>query len=185
MTDFTNRVHITESISFDGLTTAKGGINLAKADEHAIAWAGIGQSYNQINPCQYMTFVGAIANGGKSAVPYVVSEVTYGDDAEYSAKTQMQTYLDRETADSLAQMMCYAVDSNYSWSCNFAGLRCGGKSGTAERGGGTKDALFVGFSQDPNYPLAYVVIIEDGASGSGDCLPIVQTVLNACVAAMK
>lgn len=184
LTDYTNRVHITETVSFDGLNTVKGGIRLEQADRHAVAWAGIGQSYNQINACQFMTFVGAIANGGKSAVPYAVSQVTYGDDTEYTAQTQMRSYLSKETSARLAQMMRYAVDSNYIWKCNFAGIDCGGKSGTAERGDGTKDALFAGFSSDPDYPLAYIVVIENGTSGSDDCLPVVQQVLNACVAAM-
>lgn len=183
--DFTDRVHITQSLSFDGLKTSAGGVNLESADDHAIAWAGIGQAYDQINLCQFMTFVGAIANGGKAAQPYVVEKVSYGGDAQYSAKTKLQTYLSRTTADRLAEMMCYAVDTNYIWNCNFAGLTSGGKSGTAERDGGRKDAIFAGFSADAKYPLAYVVMIEDGGSGSEACLPIVQQVLNACVAAMN
>ena len=184
LTDYTNRVHITDTLSFDGLTTVKGGIHLSQADRHAVAWAGIGQSYNQINPCQFMTFVGAIANGGKSAVPYVVENVMYGEDTEYCAETKTETYLSKQTSARLAQMMRYAVETNYSWKCNFAGIECGGKSGTAERGDGTKDALFAGFSSDPDYPLAYIVVVENGTSGSDDCLPIVQQVLNACVAAI-
>ncbi len=182
--DFTNRTRITESLQFDGLKTSAGGISLDTADDYAVAWAGIGQAYDQINLCQFMTFVGAIANGGKSAEPYVVSQVRYGNDAQYEPQRQMQTFLSKNTADRLAQMMCYAVDTNYIWSCNFAGLKAGGKSGTAERDGGIQDALFAGFSADADYPLAFVVMIEGGGSGSQACLPIVQQVLNACVAAM-
>lgn len=182
--DFTNRTRITESLRFDGLKTSAGGISLDTADDYAVAWAGIGQAYDQINLCQFMTFVGAIANGGKSAEPYVVSQVRYGNDVQYEAQRQMQMFLSKSTADRLAQMMCYAVDTNYIWSCNFAGLKAGGKSGTAERDGGIQDALFAGFSADADYPLAFVVMIEGGGSGSQACLPIVQQVLNACVAAM-
>lgn len=182
--DFTNRTRITESMSFDGLKTTAGSVKLDTDDRHAIAWAGIGQAYDQINLCQFMTLVGAIANGGKSAEPYVVSQVRYGNDVRYEPQRQMNTYLSKSTADRLAEMMCYAVDTNYIWNCNFAGLKAGGKSGTAERDGGIQDAVFAGFSADANYPLAFVVMIEGGGSGSQACLPIVQQVLNACVAAM-
>lgn len=184
LTEFSDRVRITKPLEFDGLKTTAGSVDLSDADSHAVAWAGIGQAYDQINPCQFMTFVGAVANGGKAAVPYVVEEVTYGGDETYQAKTQMQFYLSLSTSERLAQMMRYAVNNNYIWSCNFAGLRAGGKSGTAERDSGTQDALFAGFIQDADYPLAYIVIVEDGGSGSGTCLPILQQVLNACVSAM-
>lgn len=182
--DYAAKFHIGEALEFDGLKTAAGGMDLSEADNHAIAWAGIGQGNNQINPCRLMTIAGAIAGGGKSAVPYVVREVTHGGDEEYTAETQTQSYLSKGTAKRLSEMMEFAVDTNYSGRCNFAGLRCGGKSGTAQRGDGSKDSLFVGFSSDPDYPLAFVVIVEDGISGTEDCLPIVQKVLNACVAAI-
>jgi len=184
LTEYADRVRITESIHFDGLRTSAGSLKLDAADEHAVAWAGIGQAYDQINPCQFMTFVGAIANGGKSAAPYVVESVSYGESKQHEAKTEMQSYLSKRTADALADMMCYAVDNNYIWACNFAGLDAGGKSGTAERDEQRQDALFAGFSRDPEYPLAYIVVVEDGGAGSSTCLPIVQQVLNACVAAM-
>lgn len=185
LTEYSERLRITESISFDGLRTAAGSFDLSRADDYATAWAGIGQYNDQINPCQFMTFVGAVANGGKAAIPYVVEEVTCGGDVEYTAQTEMgERILPKETAARLAEMMCYAVDSNYSWYGTFAGLKTGGKSGTAQHDDGTCDALYAGFSADPDYPLAFIVIIEDGGSGSYACLPVVQQVLNACVVAM-
>ncbi len=186
LTDYANRVRITESLTFDGITTKAGSIKLSQADEHAIAWAGIGQNYDQINACQFMAFVGAIANGGSSATPYVVMDVTYGDDVEYTAQTTSESYLSSTTANRLAEMMRYAAKNNYAINgYTFAGLECGAKSGTAELGNGKSDALFAGFSSDPNYPLAFVVIVEDGGSGSKACRSIVDAVLNACVAAMN
>ncbi len=93
--------------------------------------------------------------------------------------------LSRQTADALAEAMHYAVVTNYGeW--NFGGLYAGAKSGTAERGEGqAADALFAGFVQDPDYPLAFFVVVEGGGSGSAACTPIVQQVLNACIAAMQ
>ena len=123
----------------------------------------IGQYTDQINPCQYMTYMGAIANGGSAAEPFLVKEVTYGDSVKYKASTSSTgRLLDSTTAGRLADMMHNAVVNVYGeW--NFAGLYAGGKSGTAENGGGkAANAVFAGFLQDSDYPLAFIVVVEEG-----------------------
>ena len=102
-----------------------------------------------------MTYMGAIANGGSAAEPFLVKEVTYGDSVKYKASTSSTgRLLDSATADRLADMMHNAVVNVYGeW--NFAGLYAGGKSGTAENGG-----------------------------GASVCTPILSQVLSACVVAM-
>ena len=173
---------ITESIEFDGFETAKGAVDLDRISTNSLAWAGVGQHNNQINPCQYMTFMGAIANGGASAKPYVVSRIRCGQEETYRcAPTMNEPMLEAAVADRLVQTMHTAVLNNYG-EVNFAGLYAGAKSGTAERGGElTPNALFAGFVQEAKYPLAFVVVVEGGGSGSQTCIPIVNQVLNACV----
>ena len=176
---------LTQSVEFDGFVTAKGSVELSDVSTNDLAWAGVGQYTNQINPCRYMTFMGAIANGGVSAKPYAVSRIRCGQEETYRvAPTFNEPMLDQAIADRLAQSMHLAVVNNYGES-NFAGLYAGAKSGTAERGGDlVPNALFAGFVQDDNYPLAYVVVVEEGGSGSQTCVPIVNQVLNACVTAL-
>ena len=176
---------LTKSVEFDGFKTAKGSVDLDRVSTGALAWAGVGQHNNQINPCQYMTYMGAIANGGTSAKPYVVSRICCGQEETYRVATTMnQPMLEQGVADQLVQTMHNAVVNNYG-EYHFAGLYGGAKSGTAERGGDLRpNALFAGFIQDANYPLAFVVVVEGGGSGSQTCIPIVSQVLNACVAAM-
>ena len=69
---------ITQSLSFDGITTASGNFDL---DEYYITlgWSAIGQHTDLINPCAYMAFMGAIAGGGRAAKPYVVQSATDGE----------------------------------------------------------------------------------------------------------
>lgn len=176
---------VTGSIEFDGFETAEGAVDLDRASISDLAWSGVGQHNDQINPCQYMTFMGAIANGGTSAKPYVVSRIRCGQEETYrAATTYNDPMLEQAVADRLVQAMHTAVVNNYG-EVNFAGLYAGAKSGTAERGGDLEpNALFAGFVQDANYPLAYVVVVEGGGSGSQTCIPIVNQVLNACVAVL-
>ena len=74
---YAEQVGVTRRYSFDGTTTAAGSFDVSNAAESELAWAGIGQYTDQINPCQYMTYMGAIANGGSAAEPFLVKEVTY------------------------------------------------------------------------------------------------------------
>lgn len=181
LTDYARKLGICDSLSFDGYDTRKGNIDLKDAGHQSIAWAGIGQYNDLINPCQFMTLMGAIANGGVTAEPYLVQEVRYGDAIRYEqGRSPTRRVLSQETADRLAEIMHYAVVNNYGeW--YFSGLYAGAKSGTAEQGEGDNDALFAGFSQDPDYPLAFIVIVEGGGAGSTTCTPIVKQVLDSCV----
>ena len=185
LTDYAERFGITDSLSFDGFITKSGNFDLSEATAYEAAWAGVGQYTDQINPCQYMTFMGAIANGGQAAAPYLVDKVTFGSKTKYEAKTELEDkILSASAADTLAEMMHYNVVNNYGeW--YFSGLYAGAKSGTAERGEGlTSNALLTGFVQSENYPLAFVVVIEGGGAGSTACTPVIRQVLDACVVAM-
>lgn len=186
LTEYTRKLGITDSLSFDGYVTKKGSIDLDAAGYQSVAWAGIGQYTDLINPCQYMVLMGAIANGGSAAMPYLVEQVAFADDVKYEAKARhVERYLNQDTAETLADMMHYAVVNNYGeW--YFSGLYAGAKSGTAEQGEGkANNALLSGFVQDENYPLAFIVIVEGGGSGSATCTPIIRQVLDACVVAMS
>lgn len=77
---YIDRFGLLEPVRFDGITTARGNVALQDAAKVELAWTAIGQHKDQINPCAFLTFVGAIANGGKGALPYLVDRVTVGDD---------------------------------------------------------------------------------------------------------
>ena len=67
----------------------------------------------------------------------------------------------------------------------FPDLYVCAKSGTAEVGPDEiPNATFAGFIQSNEYPLAFIVIVENGGSGSAVAAPIAGDVLRACVEAM-
>ena len=172
---------VTESVKFDGITTASGNFDLSGAASVEIAWAGIGQYTDQINPCRYMTFMGAIAGGGEAAQPHLVAGVTLGEETTYSAEpVSTGRIMDEETALTLQEYMRNNVVNSYG-SGNFPGMTVCAKSGTSQLGGGQKsNAMFAGFVTDEEYPLAFIVVVENGGYGASTCVPILSKVLAAC-----
>ena len=69
LAEYAEQFGVTKSISFDGITTAAGKFDLVGADKVALAWSAIGQYTDMVNPCAYMTFMGAIGAGGQAALP--------------------------------------------------------------------------------------------------------------------
>ncbi len=184
MEEYADRLGITESIEFDGIGTASGAFDLSEASEADLAWSGIGQYTVLVNACQYMTYMGAIANGGEAAKPYLVERAGSGLTGHKASPSTLDQVLEPQTADKLTEMMRNNVVSVYGTG-GFPDLYVCAKSGTAETGGDqTPNATFSGFIQSEEYPLAFIVIVEQGGSGSGVAGPIAGQVLQACVAAM-
>ncbi len=182
---YVDEIGITERLYFDGFRTAQGKVELNNVSENALAWAGVGQSTNQINPCQYMVFMGAIANGGVAAQPYVVSEIRTGGVEAYRAATTMcEPMIREEVAERLDKAMHWAVVESYGVQ-NFAELYVGAKTGTAQRGGEQEaNSLFCGYVKDEAMPIAFIVVVEDGGSGGLTCIPMMRQMLNACKTAL-
>ena len=150
-------------------------------DPVELAWSGIGQHTDQINPCSFMTMMGAIGGGGISAKPYVVQEVS----GTYHAETKdMNRILSEETAAILQEYMRNNVVSKYG-ADHFPGLTVCAKSGTSQLGGDqVSNAMFSGFIDDEKYPLAFIVVVENGGYGSSTCVPILSKVLKVCKTVM-
>lgn len=172
---------ITESIQFDGITTATGNFDVKDASTVSTAWAGIGQYTDLINPCTFMTFMGTVAGGGRGAQPYLLEEISVDGSSTYRAKTQTgERLMSPGTAKLVAEYLRNNVENKYG-SENFPGLTVCAKTGTGEVGGDKKpNAMLAGFVSDEEYPLAFVVCVEDGGYGSTVCLPIASKVLAAC-----
>ena len=185
LAEYVRSFGLLDSLSFDGYTTAQGNFDLTGADKVGLAWSAIGQYTDMINPCQYMTFMGAIAAGGRAAQPYLVEKTLVGDKITYQAETTMgESVISPELAKILTEYMRNNVQTIYG-AQNFPGLTVCAKSGTSELGGGkTPNAMFSGFVTDAAYPLAFIVVVENGGYGSHTCVPILAAVLAECKAVL-
>lgn len=172
---------VVESVRFDGITTAAGSFDLSGASESDMAWSSIGQYTDLVNPCSFMNFVGAIAGGGAGVTPYLVESITSDGIESYSAKAQAgERIMSAATAEILKEYMAYNVTDKYG-SHNFPGMTVCAKTGTAEVGGDKKpNAMIAGFVADEQYPLAFVIAVEDAGYGREICVPILSKVLAAC-----
>lgn len=185
MAAYVEKFGVISSVSFDGITTAKGNYDISDAAAVELAWSCIGQYTDLINPCAYMTFMGAIANGGKGVLPHVVAQVRVGSEVTYEAKpVSGQRIMSEEIAGTMQAFMRNNVQNIYGdW--NFPGLNVCAKSGTSQLGGGqTSNAMFAGFVADEAYPFAFIVVVENGGYGSSTCVPILTKVLAECRAVM-
>lgn len=178
---YADQFQVTEPVTFDGVTTAAGNFDLTNAAPVEIAWGGIGQYTDQVNPCRYMTFMGAIANGGQGVNPYLVKQVSIEEDITYSAQiSPAGRIMSADTAETLRAYMRNNVVATYG-ADKFPGLTVCAKSGTSELGGEQlPNAMFAGFVDDEEYPLAFMVVVENGGYGSSTCVPILSKVLAAC-----
>lgn len=179
---YVKKYAVTEPVIFDGITTAKGNFDLTDASRLDVAWSGIGQHKDQINPCRYLTFVSAIANDGLEVLPHVMHSVENDGRQTYRATTKTgERIMTEQIAVELQRMLRNNVIEKYGVE-NFPDLEVCGKSGTAQVGGEKKsNAMFTGFVQDEAYPIAFFVAVEDGGYGRLACVPILSDVLKACM----
>ncbi|MBQ8880963.1 MAG: penicillin-binding protein [Oscillospiraceae bacterium] len=182
---YVEKFGVAGSVSFDGITTAAGNFRVLETEQANVAWAGVGQYLDLVNPCAFLAFVGAVANDGKATQPYLVERISVDGVTTYDALHQPgEQLISPETAAILRQYMQNNVAVKYGAE-NFHGLTAGAKTGTAEVEGQKPNAMLAGFLADENMPLAFIVCVEDAGYGKTVCIPIVSKVLKAAAQALK
>ncbi len=154
--DYVAKSGLLNSINVNGVKTTEGSFNISSATEGEKAWACIGQYEDIINPCNFMVFIGAIANDGVAVYPtYVAGE-----------SVSQKRIMSGETANILKNMLKRNVTDNYGTDL-FYGYDVGAKSGSAEVGTEYTNALFTGFIDSEGYPYAFIIVSENSGSGLG------------------
>lgn len=177
---------LTESFSMDVIKAAAGSFDVHEDDSWELAWSGIGQSTDLVNPLAFLRLMGAFANEGVAVTPRFVLSVkgASGIETPVTRKTSGRL-VNEKTANAMRELMAYNVSANYG-AGNYPGLDLCAKSGTAEVGGDAQPhAWFAGFLRNEDAPLAFVVLIENGGSGSKVAGAAANKVLQAAVAAIR
>lgn len=181
---YTKKAGLTDSYSVSGIPTAKGTFSFqGDISETDLAWTGVGQYHDSVNPCSLLVYMGAIANGGKTAVPCLIQKVDTPGLPTLPQFTRMtRRLISPNTAHTLAQMMANNVVTSYGTK-RFPNMDLCAKSGTAEVGAEEKPhAWFAGFLRNEQTPYAFVVLVENGGSGADVAGDVASKVLKAALA---
>lgn len=178
---YAQKAGLTDSYSVDGISTAKGSLSLDGCTDAQLGWAGVGQHNDLINPCAMMIWMGAVANGGKAAVPRLILKTEGGLPTLPRFTSHTGRLIQEDTAQTLADLMAQAVEETYG-ADRFPNMDLCAKSGTAEVGGDkAPSAWFAGFLRNADAPYAFVVLVEEGGSGADTAGAVAARVLDALV----
>ncbi|MBQ5590718.1 MAG: penicillin-binding protein, partial [Clostridia bacterium] len=186
LTKYAEKAGFNKSFSMDGVKAKTSYFNVKGGRDIDFAWAGMGQYTDMMNPLQYLTLMGAIANEGVAEEPYMVSSIKTQANVplKFSFGGTYGRMMKTKTAKELTELMRNNVKQTYGdW--NFPGLNVCAKSGTAEVKDQRPHAVFVGFNNDDDLPLAFVVLVENGGSGAGVAGPVANRVLQKCKEVLK
>ena len=130
-----------------------------------------------------MVYMGAIANGGKAAQPYLIDKTVgaLGLPSLPHMTKKTEGLVEKDTARAIAEMMAYNVEKTYGTS-RFPNMDICAKSGTAEVGEDkVPHAWFAGFLRNEETPYAFVVLVENGGGGNAVAGTVVGRVLDVMV----
>lgn len=176
---YVEKFGVIQPVSFDGITTQKGNFKAVGEADLNVAWSGIGQYLDLVNPCAFLTFVGAVANDGKVITPHLVGKISVGNNITYKAKPNVgEQIMSEATAHILQDYMKNNVVGKYGAE-HFHGLTAGAKTGTGEVDGQKPNATLAGFVEDETLPLAFMICVEDAGYGRTVCIPIISEILAA------
>ena len=183
MAAYTEKAGLTHRYSVNGLTTAAGSFQFSGASDNQLGWAGVGQFNDLVNPMSLMIYMGAIAEGGKAAVPQLVLKTVtpLGFPSSFYFSHRTGKLIEADTAATLADMMARNVTETYG-AGRFPNMDICAKSGTAEVGGGkAPNSWFTGFLRNEDAPYAFAVVVEEGGSGAQTAGSIAAAVLDILV----
>ena len=182
MASYVDKAGLSSSRRIFTFTNAKGSFELASATKYQLGWAGVGLHHDLVNPCSLLMYIGAVANGGKAAVPTFLKNVTAsnGTNLKTPETEYTGTLIDAGTAAIMRGYMEYNVSHVYGTD-RFPNVRMGAKSGTVEQKTGKSNGWFAGYLNSEEHPYAFVVFLEHGGAGSGAPADVAAAALKALI----
>lgn len=179
MTATAEKIGVNLSFEVDGIETAKGNYDVSGANTNQLAWSGVGQYNDKVNPMQMAIICGAIANGGTSTKPTLIRS---GASSILNAIGINTGSTDREMfspeiAEKLGKIMRYTI-TDYYGDYGYGGLSVCAKTGTAEVGEDKEpNGWIVGYSLDEDCPLAFACVVEDSGYGATYAAPVAKAAM--------
>ncbi len=133
----------------------------------------IGQGLVQVTPLEMAVMISTIANGGNRVKPHLLAAQT--DTAEMQPEL---TEISEATLRVVREGLLAVVRSGTGQQLNDGSIPLtAGKTGTAEvPGGGTNNALYVGYGPFKDPEIAIAVLVESGGYGAESAVPIAHEV---------
>ncbi len=142
------------------------------------AQVAIGQFDNLFTPLQLANYTSTLANGGKRYSPHIIKEVRKHDGSIVrQANIEYEELpLSEGTMEYINESLKAVISENYGTAYGYfnelpEGITVAGKTGTAETGTGTSNALFIAYAPAENPEIAVAVVIEKGVWGS-NAIPV-------------
>ncbi|MCL2279362.1 MAG: penicillin-binding transpeptidase domain-containing protein [Oscillospiraceae bacterium] len=172
MSRYVERMGLSGRTTVSGMATASGNFDRADPDTADLAWSGVGQFTNTVCPASMLRFMGAIANDGVAIELQLRSRQGLGG----LMPVDSERLMDVGTAQRLSEII--RIQNRV----NFPGLEIHAKTGTAQVGGDMlPHAWFVGYITNEDFPLAFVVVVENAGGGAAVAAPIANRVLQSAV----
>lgn len=133
--------------------------------------AAIGQSYSIFTPIQLANYTATIANGGTRHKVNLIKSIRSSVDGsivkEFSPQVEEKIDMSANVLKAVKDGMRKVTDEG-SASDIFSGysIAVGGKTGTAQIGNGSNNALFVAYAPFDDPQIAVAVVLEHGVAGS-------------------
>lgn len=140
-------------------------------------WSLIGQGTSWVSLSDMCAIAGAVANGGESAQPYLVSDITNAKGKTVlTAETASVSRFSRETADAMDAIWTESVEAYYRQGANALDEAISyGKTGTAQLGNGTVNKLLLGVSKECS--TAFMIVVENYRNGDPTPISIANTLV--------
>lgn len=133
--------------------------------------AAIGQSYSLFTPVQLANYAATIANGGTRYKVNLIKSIRSSVDGSIVKETQptVEEKIDisEEALNAVKDGMKKVVDDG-SASSIFSDyeIQIGGKTGTAQLGTGSNNAIFIAYAPFDDPEIAVAVVLEHGVRGT-------------------
>ena len=137
--------------------------------------AAIGQSYSLFTPVQLANYAATIANGGARYKVNLIKSIRSSVDGsavkEFEPVIVEKIDMDWEVINAVKQGMKKVVDEGSAAEvfANY-GIQVGGKTGTAQVGDGSNNAVFIAYAPFDNPQIAVSVVLEHGVRGTNAAL---------------